>query len=301
MVYSWTKSFMEKKLIVTHHAPDIDAIGATWLLKKFDFENYANANISFVNPGEKISATAANILGFSLEQVTHVDTGLGKFDHHQPERAHQKVSATSLVFEYLCQTKPELKTDRSLKSMIEYIVDIDHFGDIHWPDPANLRYNFMIHELIRGAEYSDPHNDESQLHFGFTCLDNLYAVLKQHHKAAEILAEKAKAFSAGEYDCLALETRNDDTIKLALKQGYELVIRKDPERGHIRIKARPDSQIELKPLYEKIITVDQNGTWFYHNSGKMLLNGSHKHHNQTPSPLSVTQVIELVKIVYAKD
>lgn len=292
---------MDRKLIVTHHAPDIDAIGAVWLLKTFDFENYVNANVSFINPGEKISATEANILGFSLEQVTHVDTGLGEFDHHQPQRAHQAISATSLVFDHLCQIKPELKTDRSLKSIVEYIVEIDHFGEVSWPDPANTRYNFMIHELIRGIEYTDPHNDESQLHFGLTCLDNLYAVLKQYHKAAEILAEKAKTFSANQHQCLGVETRNDDTLKLALKQGYELVVRKDPERGHIRIKVRPDSQLELKPLYQAMIELDQKGTWFYHNGGKMLLNGSQKHRNQTPSPLSLQQVIDLVKKVYAKN
>ena len=291
---------MDRKLIVTHHAPDVDAIGSVWLLKRFAAETYADANVSFVNPGEEISETAANILGFKINQVTHVDTGLGEFDHHQPERAHQSISAISLVFDYLCQNKPELKTDRALRSIIEYAVEIDHFGEIYWSDPANVRYNFMIHELIRGAEYTDPHNDESQLHFGFTCFDNLYAVLKQYHKAAEILAQKAQIFSVGKHDYLAVETRNDDTIKLALKQGYELVVRKDPERGHIRIKARPDSKLELEPLYQEIIKADQKGTWFYHNSGKMLLNGSEKHRNQTPSPLTIQQIINLIKKVYEK-
>jgi hypothetical protein len=27
----------------------------------------------------------------------------------------------------------------------------------------------MIHELIRGHEFTDPHNDDSQMHFGFQC------------------------------------------------------------------------------------------------------------------------------------
>ncbi|HOZ03669.1 MAG TPA: DHH family phosphoesterase [Candidatus Woesebacteria bacterium] len=289
---------MEKRLIVTHHAPDLDAIGAVWLLKRFNSEDYASASVSFVDPGDKISPRECENLGFSEEQVTHVDTGLGEFDHHQPERARQLITATSLVYQHLCQLQPELETDQALRTIIEYVIEIDHFKEISWPDAGSVRYRFMIHELIRGVEYTDPHNDEFQLRFGLTCLDNVYAVLKHHHKAEKILKEKGQTYQVSGFRLLAIETRNDNTIKLALTQGYDMVVCKDPQRGHIRIKARPDSAVELQPLYQKIIELDQKGTWLYHNSGKMLLNGSYKHRNQVPSPLTINQVVEQIKLVY---
>ena len=97
---------------------------------------------------------------------------------------------------------------------------------------------------------------------------------------------------------MALLTRNDDTIKVAQKQGYLLVVRKDPKLGHVRIKARPDAPFNLDELMKKILTTDRKGTWFYHGSGKMLLNGSLKNPTQVPSPLSLEQLIVLIKEIY---
>lgn len=289
---------MEKKLIVTHHAPDIDAIGAVWLLKRFLSSEYANANVSFVNPGECLSTREIEVLGFLADQVVHVDTGLGKFDHHQPDRAKKPICASSLVQEFVAESNPELANDEALRTIIDYISEIDHFQEIEWPEPSSIRYRFMIHELIRGIEYTDPHNDEYQLRFGMSCLDNVYAVLKQHHKALKVIKQKGQIQQVGEFRLLAIETRNDNVIKVAMTQGNDIVVCKDPQRGHIRIKARPNTDVDFQPLYQKITSIDQKGTWFYHNSGKMLLNGSYKHRNQVPSPLTVSQVVEQIKLIY---
>lgn len=292
---------MERQLIITHHAPDIDAIGATWILKRFDSQKYADAKISFVNPGETISLDAANELGFELHNTTHVDTGLGRFDHHQSDKGMQRLSATMLVFEYVASKNLSLENDQALNIISEYITEIDHFEEIYWPDAGSYRYEFMIHELIRGIEFVDPHNDDSQMDFGITCLDSAYAILTQHIKAKEIIAEKGNEFYINETKCLSLESRNDDTIKIAQKQGFELVVRKDIKQGNIRIKVRPDSEIILKPLYEAIKAVDTKATWYYHPSGKMLLNGTKKHHDQIPSKLSIQEVTKLVIKSLSKD
>lgn len=288
----------QRKLIVTHHSPDLDAIGAVWILTKFDAQTYADAKFAFVNPGERISQQQAEQLGSSLHQATHVDTGLGKFDHHQPDRAHQNTCAAKLVYEHVCQVHPDLKQDITLKKLVEFINDIDHFQEIHWPDAANERYVFMIHELIRGHELTDRNNDESQLHFGLQCLDYAFLALQQTIKANQIIEDKGINFQLGQTPCLALETANDDTIKQAQKLGYGLVIRKDPKQGHVRIKARPDSNFVLKPLYDKIKEIDDTGSWYYHPGGKMLLNGSISHRDQKPTPLTLKQIIKIVKQIY---
>lgn len=288
----------QRKLIVAHHAPDLDAITATWLLKRFDSKNYADAKIAFVNPGDRITLEEAEKSGAQLHEVTHVDTGLGEFDHHQSERAKQQICAATLVHDYLCRIQPHLENDKALEELVIYTNQIDHFQEIYWPEVSTPRFSFSITELIRGHEFTDPHNDDSQMHFGMQCLDNIYASLKQHIKAAEIIEEKGQEFIIKEGKALAIETRNDETIKLGQKRGFILVVRKDSKLGHIRIKVRPDAIMDLDALHKAIIAEDNKGTWFYHGSGKMLINSSRKHRNQTPSPLSLDRVISLIKEIY---
>ncbi len=287
-----------KKLIVTHHAPDLDAIGAAWMLKKFASQDYADARFAFVNPGERISEHEAQQLDSDLHNATHVDTGMGKFDHHQPDRSNKNTCASMLVYEYLCQVHPDLKDDRALKKLVTYINDIDHFQEIHWPDASNLRYVFMIHELIRGHELANPQNDESQLYFGLDCVEYGYQSLKETLLANQVIQEEGIQFSLNEGACVAMLTTNDDTIKQAQKQGYLLAIRKDPVKDYIRIKVRPDAQLDLKQLYQAIIKTDPKATWFYHPGGKMLLNGSSKHRNQVASALTLNNIVELIKKNY---
>ena len=285
----------DRKLIVTHHAPDLDAIGSTWILQRFEAKKYADAKIAFVNPGTTISIDAAHELGFELHNVIHVDTGLGRFDHHQPQRADTNTSATSLVYDYICSRNPQLENDQPLQIISEFITEIDHFGEIYWENAGDYKYTMMIHELIRGIEFTHPHDDDSQMQFGLKCLDAAYAALTQQVKAKEIIEEKGQNFKINNLNCLALETRNDDTIKVAQKQGYDLVIKKDPKQGNIRIKLRPDTKIVLKKLHDAVLQADTVGYWFYHASGKMLINGSQKHKDQKASPLSLEEVIQLAQ------
>ena len=89
-------------LIVTHHAPDLDAVASVWLLKRFDTHKFKDAPVAFVNPGDTISKDELKKFD-NISEVVHVDTGLGEFDHHQPDRAKMNICAASLVMEYLTQ------------------------------------------------------------------------------------------------------------------------------------------------------------------------------------------------------
>ncbi len=286
---------MNKRLIVTHHAPDCDAIGSTWMLKRFDAQHYATAQVAFTDPGTTIHPSEAERLGFQMHEVTHVDTGLGEFDHHQPDRGQLRICATSLVYDYVCKIHPELKNDQALQEIVKFVTDDDHFGEVDWPEPDALRYSFMLPSLLHGFESVDPHNDESQMHFGFTCFDCAYASLKETIQAKEVVEKDGQTFQIGQLKCLAIESKNDTVMKYAQKMGYSLVVRKDPTSGEVRIKARPDSSVELKPLSEAILKVDTIGTWYYHPSGKMLLNGSRKQRHQRPTKLSLQEVVALAQ------
>ncbi len=286
---------MARHLIVTHHAPDLDAVGAVWVLKRFDSQHFADAKVLFVNPGETLSLEEAEAHDCQLHQVTHVDTGLGEFDHHQPDRGQQMLSATLLVWQHVCKVHPDLVDDQALAEIARFTTEIDHLGEVFWPEADNPRYGFMIHELIRGIEFTDPHDDDSQLAFGLKCLDAAYANLTQHFTALQILLESAERFELPAGQGLAAETSNDDIIKLAQKQGVVLVIRKDPKLGNARIKVRPDADFNLDKVAEAVRKADTQGSWYYHPSGKMLINGSRKHRNQVPTPLSLAQIVSIVK------
>jgi hypothetical protein len=288
---------MVKQLIVTHHAPDLDAVSSVWLLKRFDTQHFADAQVTFVDPGSQVDPSDAERLGFQMHQVTHVDTGLGKFDHHQPERGHMHICATSLVYDHICQLHPEEKENKALAYVSQFVTEVDHFGEIDWPEAESPRYNFMLHELLKGYESSDPHDDDSLLHFGLQCLDAAYASLRDYFQAQESLKE-GQVFELPQGKALAIESRNDFIIQFAQKNGFVIVIRKDPKSGEIRIKARPDADIDLKDVYERVLKLDQVGTWYYHPSGKMLLNGSRKKRHQKPSPLSLQQITEMTKEAY---
>ena len=288
-----------RKLIVTHHAPDLDAITSVWLLKRFDGQRYASAKVAFVNPGDTISLEEAEKeFNCQLHEITHVDTGLGEFDHHQPERASRDVCAATLVFDYLKEVRPEIANDKALIEMIKVVVDVDHFGEIHWPEAKESRFVFTLHELIHGHESIDPHDDDSQLHFGMQALDCAYAEMTNRLKAAEIIDEKGTEFEIKEGKCLAVETQNDETIKLAQSMGYILALRKDSEHGHLRIKVRPDAELNLDKLYQAVQEIEPKATWLYHARGKMLLNGSIKHRNQIASSISLDGIIRLIQKLY---
>lgn len=289
----YTRQMSLRKLLVTHHAPDLDAVGALWMLKRFDAQTYANARLAFVNPGDSLSPQLAAELDFEPHEVTHVDTGLGEFDHHQPDRGKQLISATSLTYDHVCQVHPELLSDKALHSVSTFITEIDHFKECDWDDAASPKYLFMLHEILRGGENSERYSDENQAAFGMQALDYTYSALTQYWKALDIL-EEAEVFHLGTVSCVAIETSNDDVIKLAQKKGYALVIKKDPKLGNIRIKVRPDSPVTLEKVRDAVLAADTVGSWYFHPSGKMFINGSQKHRNQTPSPLTLTAVKALV-------
>jgi hypothetical protein len=288
------------KLLVTHFAPDLDAIASVWMLRRFDERNYADAKLGFVNPGETFDLRSAADLGFSPDDITHTDTGLGVFDHHQPERGMKRICATSLVFDYICDIHPEYKSDKALAYISEYVTAIDHFEENAWEGADDYKFQFMLQNIIEGLRLVGIHDDEGMCHFGFSCIDGVYAAIREQIGAQEAIEEKGNTFETKWGRALAIESANDETIKLGQKQGFVLVVRKDPGKGNIRIKAVPDKGIDLTAVADEIKSHDSVGTWYIHPAKTMLLNGSSKSNNQIPSPLTLAQVVGIIKQVVGK-
>ncbi|MFN4213066.1 MAG: hypothetical protein ACK4FL_03865, partial [Microgenomates group bacterium] len=141
---------------------------------------------------------------------------------------------------------------------------------------------------------STVNDDQKLIEIVFTLLDGVLQIFKNKIKAEEEL-KQAFVFNSRWGKSVAIESKNEETIKLALKTGFKLTIRKDPEKGFVRIKTLPEKKLDLTPLYQKIKTIDKKGTWFFHSSKNMLLNSSSKNPNFIPTPLSLPQLIKLIK------
>lgn len=285
------------RLIVTHHSPDLDAIGAVWMLKTFDNQHFADAKVAFVDPGRTISESELTELNWQredFEEIVHVDTGLGEFDHHQADRGMQHLSATSLTYDHVCRVHPERKADLALQQLVAVITDMDHFAECFWPESVEPRAGFSLANIMDGLQKAGLHTDESQLHFGLTSLNGVYKYLEEVEKAREVMARGVE-FETKWGKGLAIETNNDTVIKFAQIHGYVVVIKKDPDEGHARIKAQPGKGVDLTPLAQRVQQTDITGTWYFHPSKVMLLNGSDKQKKKTATQLSLQELMQMAK------
>lgn len=64
----------EKKIIATHHAPDLDAVASIWLWRQYGEKKQKDAALLYLTGGDE-----------ALNQymgITYLDRGRGEFDHH---------------------------------------------------------------------------------------------------------------------------------------------------------------------------------------------------------------------------
>jgi len=276
------------KLIVTHISPDLDAITSLWLIKRY-LPGWESAEHAFVPAGETLEDKDPD----QNPDIIHVDTGLGKFDHHQ---FNKRLSATKRVFEYLIEEDCIKKKDlAAIEHIVSFVTEIDNFGEVHFPDPTDIKYSFCLHEFIyplRGQLSSDV----ELVNVIFLVLDSILYTIKNNLKAEEEIKEGV-VLKTTWGKTLVVEVQNEVIIKYALKMGYDMVVRRDPEKLTIRIKTQPDPKFDLTRLYEKLILVDPKATWFLHASKNMLLNGSSKNPNSIPSALSLSRLIEILRVM----
>ncbi len=277
-----------KRIIVTHINPDLDAVAACWLVKRF-WPEWGEAKIEFVPAGTKYKGKAD-------EMVVHVDTGGGEYDHHQSSGEQKITSATELVFEKSVKDRIKKAIERqALARMVRVITEIDNFRELMWPEAYNDRYDFGLHEIINvwATMYKD--NPQKVMALGFMALDGVLNVFKNKVRAEEVVRKQGKEFESQWGLSLAIETGNSYVEHLAQKMGYVVVIRRHPDKGFIRITARWDKGVDLSEVYEKLKIKDPQATWFLHPSKCMLLNGARSNPNMKTTRLSLEEVVETVK------
>lgn len=273
------------KTIVTHMSPDLDAAMGVWLIHRF-LPDWEGADVSFVPAGKTLNNENPD----GNEDIMHVDTGLGKFDHHQ---TNEETCASELVLtQLIAQKLLDKETHEVLTRMVAITCDDDHFKDIYRDQPDSDIYDFLLSAIMSGAR-GIMETDHEVVELMETLLDCILKTFINKIRAERELA-KGFEFESPWGKTLAIETDNRETSNVAQKKGFHMVISKS-KNGQVRIKLRPDVQKDLQELYNLVKAKDPDATWFYHASGHMLLNGSSKNPDMVPSTLTLRELIDLVE------
>lgn len=276
------------KTLVTHTHPDLDAIFSMWLFVRFDQSRYGDAKLAYVAAGETYKGEPVD----SNDDVIHVDTGRGAFDHHQPGVLN--TCAGKLVYDYLLAGGQAHEDDVALKEMVDFVLDIDHFKDLYWPDSNNSRYAFMLHEIVPALHSLQIYDDEAVTRMIFSYLDATYQKLKEREKGKEIL-EAGLEFDSKWGKGIAVEGNVDDLSKLGQRMGYQIVVLYNSKKQYMKVKTAPHVSLDLKPLYDKMVELEGPNMWFYHNSGHIMLTGSDKGGPKAPTKMTLETMLEVIK------
>jgi len=276
------------KTIVLHIFPDLDAITSSWLLTRY-LPDWEEAEVVFT-PQQK---NWNNVVPDSDPDVLYCDTGYGKFDHHHIKA---RTCASKIVFDYLVMMKHiTSKESAAVSRIIDYVLDIDNFGEVNYPDPTADKYEFCLHQLITGLKKKGM-SDTALVQTVQTLLDGVLQLFVYKLKA-ETEITKGFVFYSKYGKSLAMNTANDEAMRLAQKKGFVLVVMKDPQKHFARIKTLPSPENDLTPVYDKIKKLDTKGYWFLHILKNMLLNGSSRTPDAVPTPLTLQKLIEIIKEV----
>lgn len=306
------------KKIVTHKSSDLDAISSVWLLKRF-LPGWEDATVEFVNAGSKLEGKYENESSVvemvdGIETI-HVDTGLGPLDHHQT--SDNNVCGASLTFDFVlkdpeCRLNKHENQKEAVRRIVELVIDDDHFQEVYYPEASSDVYEAGIVGILQGYKILHRGEDKELVEFGFELLDDIVHNLEAKIWAENELKEKGVEFTTKWGKGVAVETINDDVLKVAQMKGFAISVRKDATYGYIRIKALPDKRfqrsaasvqssennlgIDLTPVYEKLKEMDPQANWYLHVSKRMLLNGSSKNPEMQATKLPLSEIIEVLKL-----
>jgi len=274
-------------LIITHFNPDIDAICAVWLSKKFGLQEYKNARVDFVPAGQTFEGKPVD----SDKQIVHVDTGLGKFDHHQFK--DDSICASSLVLDSI---KKQLGSQdwEILERLVNIVCEMDHFKECLWPQADDDRYQFLLPDILNGLKIDNELDDQGLVDFGSVCLTGIFQSIRSKLSAEEELAKGIKIQTIWG-KTLFVDSGNPETLHLGQKMGYNVVVRNDSKTGLLKIGARPDLTLNLEKIFLMLKKKEPDVNWFFHSSGRLILNGSSKNPKMVPSQLSQTELIKIIK------
>ncbi len=259
-------------VIVGHLSPDIDCLCAIWILRRWN--NLDQATLRFVPSGQTLDNAPVD----SDPQIIHVDTGLGRFDHHAA--ADHSLSATELVRRSVA---PE---DVMLKRIAHAVTLLDHALATGGTAPD-------ICALIEGYNALYPQTPEAVASAMFSNFDAWYAHEAKQTRLEDAFAQRIE-FETPWGLGIAMESDDGGSSRLAYGAGAVLYAYRDG-KGNMGIAAKSRSQVNLTQVLHELKRIDSDADWFLHQSKRLLLCGTPKSPPRVPSRLSLEELVGVLR------
>jgi hypothetical protein len=267
-------SVEQPSVIVGHLAPDLDCLTAIWILMRFG--GAAEAELQFVPAGQTLGGLPPD----ADRAIVHVDTGGGRFDHHQ--RASVDLCAAELV------RRAAAPHDLALQRMVQQVCQIDNARA-----PVGDNAFFNINALIAGYNLLFPNRPH---HVAVAMLPNLDAWYE--HEARQIRLEQAFAHRLEFYTPwglgIAMESEEGGSSKLAYGHGAVLYAYRDAN-GWMGVAAQSRSSVDLSNVYIDLREIDGDADWYLHPNKRLLLCGTAKAPPRIASRLSLIELVEVIE------
>ena len=260
--------------IVGHLAPDLDCLTAIWILVRFG--GAADAELVFVPSGETFEHRLVDI----DPCIVHVDTGGGRYDHHQ--RNAQQLCAAELVRRAIAPK------DVALERLVRRVCQLDTATA-----PAGEQGFFNINALITGYNLLYPTRPQ---HVAAAMLPNLDAW--HEFESRQLRLESAFARRL-EFDTpwglgIAMESEDGGSSKLAYGRGAVLYVYRDGH-GWMGIAAQARSNVDLAPIFQNLQSIDRDADWYLHPNHRLLLCGTAKAPPRVPSRLTLPELVRVIQ------
>jgi hypothetical protein len=307
------------KSIVSHFHPDLDSIGASWLLKRF-YPPLREARCVFVNTG----SPDPHILG-SADAV--VDTGKQydpdrlRFDHHHLEGEEAVgISATWQVFEFLLSQDTHVTHLSQLAALIMA-------GDTGKPDyGADWSRVNGLHALLSGfwrslgKNHDGDTSDQVVMFYGFNILDTLELSLKARQDAAATLRDHV-VYTSKDDLVWAIKDGGEGATFAAFEAGARLVIFQGNGDGDASnaigiMRGGEWNHPHIGELISVICEVLDDGhggftsndidmlveleSWFKHPAGFFAGRGTRKAPDPRPITVNLVEIAELIDNIWER-
>ncbi len=259
-------------MIIGHLNPDIDCLCAIWILRRW--HNLEHAALQFVPSGQTFNGAPVD----SDLNIIHVDTGHGRFDHHQV--VDHTLSATELV------RRTVAPDDLVLRRIAQAVTRLDHALAEGGTAPN-------ICDLIGGFNALYPEAPTLVAQSMFVNFDAWYANEAKQMRLEQAFAERIEFDTPWGFG-IAMESDDGGSSRLAYSAGAVLYAYRDG-KGNMGIAARSRAQVDLTQVLRDLRRIDPQADWFLHASKRMLLCGTPKSPPRTPSQLSLQELVGVLR------
>lgn len=293
--------FASVSCVVVHENPDDDALVCLYLLSKLASEQWDTTKVVTVPSGEKMPGSEGD------PTVVHLDTGGGPFDQHG--KGLKRGSSASLMGHLLGITD-----NPAYANLIEMSVKVDNAEAI---PPTDL------HFIIEGLRYryrSGEFDLSTLIVRAFELFDMLSAQGVNHAKSEQGLKAVAQWHETPKGKVCFLSGR-PNLRDAAFKEGAAVVVWTKVTGGHrnVGVQVHRDRQNDLflwavaealrkaerhsrglngyaKDLKYPGTRPEIDPSWYYHEKGTLILNGSQSHPltDDTVSRLGTGRIVRTV-------